>query len=132
VNLDSLRSELRWAIEAAQNKQAQNVTVLKLTDLGAFAEYFLICSALSSPQMQAIGDEVDEQLGRRGVRPEHREGRGSTEWMLLDYGPFVVHVFSERARIFYDLERLWRAAERLDVSPPAPGLSASGPGATQS
>jgi len=107
------------------------VTVLKLTDLGAFAEYFLICSAQSSPQMQAIGDEVDEQLGRRGVKPEHREGRGSADWMLLDYGPFVVHVFSERARIFYDLERLWRAAERLDVPPPAPGLSAAAPGATQ-
>jgi ribosome-associated protein len=65
--------------------------------------------------MQAIGDEVDEQLGRRGVRPEHREGRGSADWMLLDYGFFVVHVFSEAARQYYDLERLWRTTERIEI-----------------
>jgi ribosome-associated protein len=118
VRLDSVRPELRWAIEAAQDKQAENVTVLKLGGLGAFAEYFLLCSGASDPQIQAISDAIAEKLDRHGVPHGHREGKHGAEWVLLDYGGFVVHVFSERARLYYDLERLWRAAERLDVLPP--------------
>ena len=120
MTLDSLRAEIRWAIEAAQNKQAENVTVLCLKDLGAFAEYFLLCTGMSAPQMQAIGDEIEEQLGRRRVRISHREGRGDAEWVLLDYSSFVVHIFTPHARLYYDLERLWRSAPRVDVPPPGP------------
>lgn len=123
--LDSLPNKLRWAIEAAQNKKAKALTLLNLSGLGAFSDYFLICSAESTPQIEAIGDEIEEQLGRRGVRLEHREGRSGTEWLLLDYNGFVVHVFSERTRLFYDIERLWRAAKRMDIAEPgaeaAPG-----------
>ena len=118
MSLDSLRPELRWAIEAAQNKQALDVTVLDLKDLGAFAEYFVLCTGTSDPQMQAICREVEEHLDRHGVRLAHREGRTGSDWVLLDYGSFVVHIFSTRARLFYDLERLWRAARRFDVPPP--------------
>jgi len=116
VTLDSLRPEIRWAVEAAQEKQAVDITVLKLS--GAFAEYFLLCSGRSTPQLQAISDAIEERLGRGGVRLAHREGKVGAEWVLLDYSSFVVHVFSDRARQFYDLERLWRTAERQDF--PAP------------
>jgi ribosome-associated protein len=119
VKLDSVRPELRWAIEAAQDKQAENVTVLKLGGLGAFAEYFLLCSGASDRQIHAISEAIEEKLDRQGVPHGHREGKHGAEWVLLDYGGFVVHIFSERARLYYDLERLWRAAERLDV--PSPG-----------
>ena len=115
---ESLRPEIRWAVEAAQNKQAVDVTVLNFAGLGAFAESFLVCSGTSARQIQAIAEEIEEQLGRRGIRLAHREGRAGAEWVLLDYGRFVVHVFSERARLFYDLERLWRSAKRLDIPPP--------------
>ena len=115
MTLDSVRSEIRWAIEAAQDKKAVNLVVLKLGALGAFAESFLVCSGESDPQMRAIGDEIEERLARHNVRLEHREGRPGAEWMLLDYGAFVVHIFTERARLYYDLERLWRSAERLDI-----------------
>ncbi len=125
MTLDSLRPELRWAIEAAQNKQALDVTVLDLKNLGAFAEYFLLCTGTSDPQMQAIGGAIEEQLGRRGVRLAHREGRLGSDWVLLDYGSFVIHIFSARARLFYDLERLWRVAHRYDVPPPGPAASPS-------
>jgi len=125
VSLDSLRPELRWAIEAAQNKQALDVTVLDLKNLGAFADSFVLCTGTSDPQMQAISREIEEQLDRRGVRLAHREGRTGSDWVLLDYGSFVVHIFSARARLFYDLERLWRAARRYDVSPPGPAASPS-------
>ena len=111
---DSLRPEIRRAVEAAQEKHALNVTVLKLTGLGAFAEYFLLCSGQSTPQIQAIGDAIDERLGKEHIRLAHREGKAGAEWVLLDYGFLVVHIFSESARQYYDLERLWRSAERFD------------------
>ena len=114
---DSLRPEVRWAIEAAQDKQAVDITVLKLAG-AAFADYFLLCSGRSQPQIQAIGEAIEERLRREGVRPAHREGKPGAEWVLLDYGSFIVHIFSERARQYYDLERLWRTAERLEF--PAP------------
>ncbi len=116
MTLEPLRPEIRWAVEAAQEKQAVDITVLKLS--GAFADYFLLCSGQSTPQLQAISDAIEERLGRERVRLAHREGKIGAEWVLLDYGGFVVHIFSERARQFYDLERLWRTAERQDF--PAP------------
>ncbi len=118
---DSLRPEIRCAVEAAQDKQAVDVTVLKLAGTGAFVEYFLLCSGRSQPQIQAIGEAIEERLGRNGVRLAHREGKLPAEWVLLDYGDFIVHIFSERARQYYDLERLWRTAERVDFpAPPEP------------
>ena len=124
---NSLRQEIRWAVEAAQDKQAVDITALKLSGVGAFVEYFLLCSGSSSPQIQAICDAIDERLHRQGVRVQHREGKGEAEWMLMDYGDFIVHVFSERAREYYDLERLWRSAERIDFPAPSrPGDSSQG------
>jgi len=125
VTLAPLRSEIRWAIEAAQEKQAVDITVLALP--GAFAEYFLLCSGRSQPQIQAIGEAVEERLAQQGVRLAHREGKYGAEWVLLDYGSFVVHIFSERARQYYDLERLWRTAGRMDFPAPGPrGKSETG------
>jgi ribosome-associated protein len=87
---------------------------LNLSGSGAFADYFLLCSGSSQPQIQAIGEAIEEKLHRHGRRAAHREGKSSAEWVLLDYGFFVVHIFSERARQYYDLERLWRNAERIE------------------
>lgn len=109
------------AVEAVQNKKATATTILWLKGLSAFAEYFIVCSAESPRQIEAIGDEVEQKLREQGLRLPHREGRAGTEWLLLDYGNLVVHVFSEKARTFYDIERLWRAAKRFDV--PETGLS---------
>jgi ribosome-associated protein len=134
VTPNPLRQEIRWAVEAAQDKQAVDITVLKLPGAGAFADYFLLCSGHSQPQIQAIGGAIEERLGSHGVRLAHREGKSGAEWVLLDYGAFVVHIFSERARSYYDLERLWRTAERINF--PAPGWDpdsrhSSDSGATQ-
>jgi ribosome-associated protein len=116
VNFNSLPESVRLAIEAAQNKKAAAITVLDLTGVGGFTSYFVICTGFSTPQVQAICSEVEEQLHKQLNRsPEHREGRGSAEWALLDFGSFVVHVFSEQARRFYDLERLWRSAPKLEL-----------------
>ena len=118
MTMKSLRPEIRWAVEAAQEKQALDITVLNLSGTGAFAEYFLICSGQSQPQLRAIGDAIEDRLDRAGIHVAHREGKSSAEWELLDYGYIVAHIFSEKARQYYDLERLWRNAERIDF--PAP------------
>ncbi len=123
MTTNSVRPEIRAAVEAAQDKQAVDITVLNLSGAGAFAEYFLLCSGQSQPQIQAIGEAIEERLEREGRRVAHREGKSSAEWVLLDYGDFVVHIFSERARQYYDLERLWRSAERVTF--PAPSAHAS-------
>jgi len=119
VTQHSLRPEIVWAIEAAQEKHAGDITVLRLAE--AFAEYFMLCSGQSTPQLQAIGEAVEERLAKHHVRLKHREGKPGAEWVLLDYGSFVVHIFSERARQYYDLERLWRHAERLEFPAPECG-----------
>jgi ribosome-associated protein len=116
MNKETLRPELRLAIEAAQNKKAGAITVLDLKGLGAFTEAFLLCTGYSTPQLQAIADAIEEALQPLGLRPLHREGRSGSEWLLLDYGGFLVHIFSEELRRFYDLERLWRMARRIDFS----------------
>jgi ribosome-associated protein len=116
VNLETLPESVRIAIEAAQNKKASGIAIIDLREVGGFTSYFVICTGFSTPQVQAICSEVEEQLYKRLKRsPEHREGRGSAEWALLDFGGFVVHVFSEQARKFYDLERLWRSAQKLEI-----------------
>jgi len=107
--------ELRAVVQAAQGRKAAGITLLDLSSLGAFTGAFVICTGFSQRQVQAIADGVEEALARAGSRPLHREGYNSAEWILLDYGRFVVHVFAERARLFYDIERLWRKAPRLDI-----------------
>jgi ribosome-associated protein len=127
VTPNSLDPEIRLAVEAAQDKQALDISVLNLRGSGAFADYFLLCSGTSQPQIQAIGEAIEEKLGRQGRHVAHREGKSSAEWVLLDYGYFVVHIFSERARQYYDLERLWRNAERVDFHEPVnPGAAQGG------
>jgi ribosome-associated protein len=118
-------------VEAAQDKQATDITVLDLSGQGAFADYFLLCSGQSHPQIQTIGDAIEERLARQGRPVLHREGKSGSEWILLDYGAFVVHIFSEGARRYYDLERLWRAAQHIEFSsaqssPPVRDESESG------
>jgi ribosome-associated protein len=117
VNLEKLPQTVRLTIEAMQNKKASGITVLDLSGIGTFTEYFVVCTAFSAPQLQAVCTEIEEQLCKEcGREPEHREGRRSADWALLDFGGFIVHVFSEQARRYYDLERLWRNVPRYDIA----------------
>jgi len=138
VNLDSFPQGVQLAVKAAQEKKAGGITVLDLSGLGAFTQYFVICTGFSTPQVQAICTEVEEQLYKNMQRsPRHREGQRSAEWALLDFGSFVVHVFSEQARRYYDLERLWRMAPKLELPDSPEGLGhnriapSRGPGDTE-
>src|SRR6201996_6000794 len=103
------------AVQAAEAKKAEDIAVLEMDkSSGAFTDYFVICSGSNPRQIQAISDEVEERLGKTGVRPTHVEGYSQAEWVLLDYVDFVVHVFSPKARNFYNLERLWKSAKRYE------------------
>lgn len=114
MKLQSLPQGVRLAVEAAQNKKAGGITVLDLAEHAAFTDYFVICTGFSTPQLQAICNAIEEVLYRELKRsPQHREGHRSADWALLDFGGFIVHVFGEQARRYYDLERLWRAAPSL-------------------
>ena len=105
------------AIRACLDKKAEEITVLELEKgSGAFTDYFLVCSGSNPRQVQAIADEVELRLKGSGLRPTHVEGYRQAEWVLLDYVDFVVHIFSEKARKFYDLERLWKSARRMEAA----------------
>jgi ribosome-associated protein len=110
-----LKRQVNEAILACQDKKAEQVAVLELEkDSGAFTDYFVVCSGSNPRQIQAIADAVDERLEALGMRPAHTEGYRQAEWVLLDYVDFVVHIFSEKSRQYYDLERLWKSAKRLE------------------
>ena len=106
---------VRTAARAAGEKKATDIAVLDLRKIASFTEFFVICSGASTRQVAAIAEAVEEGLRKSGKRPLHTEGYSSAEWILLDYGDFIVHVLSNAARRFYDLERLWRDAGRLEI-----------------
>ena len=104
------------AAHAALAKKATEVVILDLRRAAAFTDFFLIVSGGNQKQIQAIVEAVQETLRQEGLRPNHVEGYPRQEWILLDYGSFVVHVFTTRMRTFYDLERLWGGATRVEVA----------------
>ena len=112
--------QLEWAAAAAEDKKATDLVVLDLRKAAGFTDYFLICSGQNARQIHAIADAVTEALAGHGVKPAHVEGYDRSEWVLLDYFDFVVHVFAPETRMFYGLERLWGNADRVELSgPPA-------------
>ncbi len=105
------------AVRACQSKKAEDIRVLRLdAQASGFTDYFVLCSGANPRQVQAIADEIDQKLSTAGVRPKHTEGYNLADWVLMDYVDFVVHIFSQAARKFYDLERLWKTATRLELA----------------
>jgi ribosome-associated protein len=103
------------ALQAASDKKALDLVVLDLRDIASFTDYFIIASGTNERQVQAISDEVFEKLKKAGSPAARVEGYKAAEWILLDYGDFIVHVFDDKARKFYDLERLWRESRRVEL-----------------
>jgi ribosome-associated protein len=103
------------AVRAASDKKAVDMVVLDLRGIASFTDYFLITSGMNARQVQAITDEVVAQLKKEGTRAQRVEGYRTAEWVLVDYGDFIVQVFESKARQFYDLERLWRDATRIVI-----------------
>lgn len=114
---DDLDAELQLAIRSADDKKAVSMVGLDLREIASFTEFFFIASGTNPRQVQAIADEITEKLREEHRRrPTRVEGYSKAEWILLDYGDFVIHLFDKEARDFYDLERLWRDARRVEIA----------------
>lgn len=113
--LVTLPPEILVACRAAESKKAVDVKVIDLQEISSFTDYFLICSGNNSRQITAISDEIGEQLAELGYKPVSTEGYQTATWILMDYGDFVIHIFTEESRSFYDLERLWGMAPPVAV-----------------
>jgi ribosome-associated protein len=111
-----LTSEVKRAIRAALDKKAANVVVLDLRNTPAFTDFFVLCSGQNPRQVKAIADNVEETLRAAKIRPAHVEGYDRSEWVLMDFFSFIVHVFAPHTREFYALERLWGDAERIEIT----------------
>ena len=121
------RQQVAQAVKAIEGKKGEDVVILEMDkSSGAFTDYFVVCSGTNPRQIQAIADDVQKNLAEAGQRPNSVEGYTQAEWVLLDYVDFVLHIFSERARKFYDLERLWKSARKL-----SPADLAKKPAATE-
>ncbi len=103
------------AAKALDDKKAKDVLVLKTANQTVIADYFVICNGSSAPHVKALVDEVDKQLSEAGEPPVRREGMRSDIWVLMDFGCVIVHIFTDEARQFYNLERLWSDAEQIDA-----------------
>jgi ribosome-associated protein len=115
LSKNEIRKQVALAVSAAQDKKAEDISILKLDpNSSAFTDYFIVLSGTNPRQIQAISDEIELRLKRTyGMYVTHSEGYQQAEWVLLDYVDFVVHIFSEKARKYYELERLWKSAKKL-------------------
>lgn len=108
--------KIKTIVKALDSKLAQDIQVLGIKDLTIIADYFVIANGNSSTQTRAIADEVEYKMKENGVMPDRTEGYQGSNWIILDYGDIIVHVFYSETRSFYNLERLWSDAEQIDVS----------------
>ena len=96
------------AVISLDKHKAEEIKVIGVTELTSIADYFVIASGTSTTQVKALSDYVEEELGREGQEPRRIEGYAASNWILMDYGDLIVHIFSRDDRLFYDLERIWR------------------------
>jgi ribosome-associated protein len=111
-----LPAQIDLALAAADSKQAVDLVLLDLRKSAGFTDFFVIASGTNTRQVRAIADAVMETLADKGAKPAYVEGYDRSEWILLDYFDFIVHVFAPETRVFYDLERLWGNAERITMN----------------
>lgn len=107
---------IETAVKALDSKRAENIQVIGIKDLTVIADYFIIANGTSTTQTKALADEVEYQLKEAGKMPLRTEGYHGANWIVLDYGDVVVHVFYKETRQFYNLERLWSDGESMDIS----------------
>ena len=109
------------AVASLDKHKAEDIKVIGVTELTSIADYFVIASGTSTTQVKARSDDVEEELGREGQEPRRIEGYAASNWILMDYGAVVVHIFQAETRTFYDLERLWKDGRQLEAAAFLPG-----------
>ena len=104
------------AVEALEDKKAQDIRIIDISEISTIADYFIIANGNNPSQVHAIADFVEEKLGRAGVSPKQVEGYRNANWVLMDYGDVIIHIFDRENRLFYDLERIWKDGKMIDAS----------------
>lgn len=110
------RNMAKLAIEALEDKKAEDIKVIDISEVSVIADYFIIAGGTNRSQIQALADYVDEKLGRAGHPSKQVEGYDTANWILMDFGDVIVHVFDKENRLLYDLERIWRDGQQVDPS----------------
>ncbi|MCR1838848.1 ribosome silencing factor [Murimonas intestini] len=114
--MDNRSKEMaRLACAALEDKKAEDLKVINIGDVSVLADYFIIASGTNRNQVQALTDNVEEELGKAGYTPKQIEGYSTANWILMDYGDIIIHVFDTENRLFYDLERIWRDGKSVSV-----------------
>ena len=108
--------QARKIVQVMDSKKAKDIRLIKIEGISSLGDYFVVASASNTTQVKAIADEVEDEMTKLGLEPNRVEGRQSAQWILMDYYDVMVHVFLDEARSFYNLERLWSDAPRLDIS----------------
>ena len=115
-------------VRALDSKKGQDILLLETDGLTTLSDYFVLCTGTSAPQLKALADAAEKSMKENGILPNHVEGHRGGTWILQDYGDVVLHLFSPEAREFYDLDRLWQDAKKVDLSDV---LAGGGPAAPQ-
>ena len=102
------------AIRALEDKKAEDIRVIDISQVSVLADYFIIANGTNTSQIQALADEVEEKLGREGYPLRQMEGFDHANWVLLDFGDIIIHIFDKENRLFYDLERIWRDGKMIE------------------
>ena len=111
--MNSSMNMAKIAYAALEDKKGEDIVVLEVGDITVLADYFIIANGTNSSQVQALVDSVEESLHKEGINPNRIEGIGNSNWILMDYGDIIVHIFSKEDRLFYDLERIWRDGKAI-------------------
>lgn len=104
------------AVEALEDKKGEDISIIDISEVSVIADYFIIAGGNNKSQIQALSDAVDEKLGRAGLPLKQIEGYNNANWILLDFGDIIVHIFDKENRLFYDLERIWRDGKKIEVN----------------
>ncbi len=116
MEMKESREMAKLAIQALEDKKAEDIRVIDISEVSVVADYFLIASGNNRSQIQALADNVQETLGRAGFEMRQVEGYGTANWILMDFGDVIVHIFDKENRLFYNLERIWRDGKAIEVS----------------
>ncbi|MFG6367199.1 MAG: ribosome silencing factor [Lachnospiraceae bacterium] len=113
--LNTINSTLKKIVNALEDKKAENIQLIDISEVSTVADYFVIANGINISQIQALSDNVEDKLAVDGIRPRSIEGYNTANWILMDYNDFLVHIFDRESRGFYDLERIWRDGKVIDV-----------------
>ena len=114
ISTEKIKEMAKEAINALEDKKAEDIRIIDISQVSVLADYFIIANGSNKNQIQALSDEVEEKLGRMGYPMKQKEGYTNANWVLLDFGDIIIHIFDKENRLFYDLERIWRDGKTLN------------------